>query len=333
MKVLVLLVIAIIAFTRVNAEENLTGPAQNVLDVVGGILETAFGSDGAAAVACIKQGEAIFASFEKSIPEFKAGGFHNVVNGLVHIGSALKEIPNEFKTCEKGLKVVKDIEKIIGDFLNPEELAVDIGKAIIWHGFHIFHDITSCVHNFEAKNYNAAGRNIGDIIYTVFHHKFRSTLNGPAQESIDTVEGLLIGAFGDKGKGASVCLQDGEVVFTDIENAIKDFEQGGVTNIVAGLYNIGLALEQLPEEFKNCEAAELLLPEIEKVAAEFKDPKELAIHIGSEVLWHGTDIYGDIKGATADFNDGNYEPAGEMIGDIIKVLLVQSVKDLIKVSA
>lgn len=333
MKVLVFIIIALVAFTRVNAEENPTGPAQNVLDVVLGILEKAFGSDGTAAIACVKQGEAIFASFEKSIPEFKAGGFKNVVTGLTHIGSALKEIPNEFKTCEQGLKVVKDIEKIIGDFLNPEELAVDVGKAIIWHGFHIFHDITSCVHNFESKNYREAGRNIGDIIYTVFHHKFRATINGPAQETIDTVEGLLTGAFGAEGKQAAFCLQDGEVIFTDVENAIKDFEQGGVTNIIAGLYNIGLALEEFPKEFEGCEAAEPLLGDIEKIAAEFKNPKELAIHVGTEVLWHGTDIYGDIKGASADFKDGKYEPAGEMIGDIIKVLLVESVKDLIKVSA
>lgn len=73
--------------------------------------------------------------------------------------------------------------------------------------------------------------------------------------------------------------------------------------------------------------------DIEKIAAEFKNPKELAVHVGTEILWHGRDIYADIKGASADFKDGQYEPAGEYIGDIIKDLFVESARDFIKISA
>jgi len=333
MKFIALFMIVILAFTAVKAD-SLKVPAQEVLDTVEGILVGAFGADAKGAVSCIEDGETIFADIEEAIKEFEKGGVTNIVQGLYMVGKALEELPTEFKDCEAAEGLLVDFEKIIKEFEDPKDLVVHVGEEILWHGKDIYGDINGASANFHAAKYEPAGEQIGDIVKILLvEAKSLRGSNGPAQETIDTVEGILVGAFGDEGKGASVCLKDGEDIFFDIENAIKDFEKGGVTNIIAGLYNIGLALEELPEEFKECEGAEPILADIEKIAAEFKNPKDLAIHVGTEVLWHGKDIYGDITGATADFKDGKYEPAGEMIGDIIKILLVETAKELLKISA
>jgi hypothetical protein len=336
MKVLALFMVMLIALASCNTQrllskQNLATPTPHqILELVEGLLEGAFGEEGEAAAHCLENGEKIFYLFEEAIDELKAGGVDSIIQGFVHLGTALQALVTEFEDCEKALKIVTDIEIIAAKFLEPQALAIEVGTSIIWHGFHIYNDVKKTIKNFEAENYQEAGKNFGDIINVVFGGSFM--MYSPTQDSIDTVEGILVGAFGDDGKEVVVCVNDGEAIFTDIEAAIKEFQKGGVTNIVSGLYHIGEALEEFPQELKDCEQAEAILADIGLIAAEFKNPKGLVIHVGEEVLWHGMDIYKDITGATSDFEDGQYEPAGEAIGDIVKLLLVESVTKMIKTS-
>jgi hypothetical protein len=146
----------------------------------------------------------------------------------------------------------------------------------------------------------------------------------PAQEAVEVIEGILVGAFGDIGHEVKTCIKDGEEIFKDIEEAVKDFEAGGRDNIIAGLIKIGEALQLLPEEVKDCEAIPDLIKDIEIIAAEFLNPEELIIHIGEEIIWHGVSIFKDVKDCVSQFKNGAYEPAGEDIGDIIKMLFLSA---------
>jgi hypothetical protein len=340
MKVLTLFVVMLIAFASGNTEtlyskQSLSAVTpEAVVGFITNFLEAAFGEAGEAAASCINNGENIFKLFETSIDEFRKGGLPSIISGLVKVGTAIQEIPKELDNCEEGTKVAKLIGILVFRISNPVTLAADVGKAVIWNGFRIFADGTGAAISFDKGDLSKAGKQIGNIVHLVWGKSFKSVrLTGPTQASIDTVEGILVGAFGDDAKEVVVCVNDGEAVFADIEAAIQEFEKGGVTNIVSGLYHIGEALEELPQELKDCKQAEAILADIERVAAEFKAPKKLVIHVGEEVLWHGKDIYRDITGATTDFKDGQYEPAGEAIGDIVKLLLVESVTNIIKTSA
>ena len=149
-----------------------------------------------------------------------------------------------------------------------------------------------------------------------------TSLSSRVKEAEEVIEGILVGAFGDVGHEVVDCIQDGEEVFKDIEEAIKDFEAGGLANVAAGLAKIGAALELLPDEVKDCGAAKDVVKDIEKIAKEFKNPEELIVKIGEEILWHGKSIYKDVTGCVEDFKEGKYEPAGEEIGDIIKIIFL-----------
>ena len=111
------------------------------------------------------------------------------------------------------------------------------------------------------------------------------------QEVIDTIEGILVGAFGEVGREAKTCLNDGEESFKLIEEAIVEIKKDTIISIANGIAKIGQALELLPEELKDCKDLPELLKDFEKIAAEFKDPKSLAIHIGKEILFNGKSIY------------------------------------------
>jgi len=305
---------------------------QDVVQTIEGVLVGAFADHGVAAVKCINDGESTFEEIEESVKELAKGGVKNIVSGLSHIGKALEQLPDEFKDCEAATEIMQDFEYIASEFKNPKELVVHVGYEILWYGRSIYKDITGAVANFQEGNFKDAGVNVGDIVHILLVQK---TLNRPqsANPAVDVeqlVEGLLIGAFGDEAKSAVECLEDGEEIILDIEKAIKEFEQGGLTHITQGLKFIGEALEELPKEFAECEAAEGLFGEFEHIVAEFKNPTQLAVHFAKEILWHGKTITKDVKNAETHFKAGEFEPAGEDIGAIVKILLVDKVGTFIK---
>ena len=151
----------------------------------------------------------------------------------------------------------------------------------------------------------------------------------PTQEVIDTIVGILVGTFGDHGQKAKECIQEGEVIFSEISQAITLFEKGDVKDIVEGLFHVGKALEEFPKEFADCQAAEDLVKDFKKIAEEFKDPKNLIVHVGYEILWNGKSIYNDITESVNQFRAGGYEKAGNAIGNIIKILFIDALTDRI----
>jgi hypothetical protein len=46
----------------------------------------------------------------------------------------------------------------------------------------------------------------------------------PLVEAEEVIEGILVGAFGDVGHKVKECIQDGELIFEDIKDAIVLFE-------------------------------------------------------------------------------------------------------------
>ena len=153
-----------------------------------------------------------------------------------------------------------------------------------------------------------------------------STYSSEVQDVEQFVEGLLIGAFGDVGHKVEGCFDEGDKMFEDIEQAIVLFEKGDFASVVAGITLIGQALEELPLAVQKCESLEDVAKELEKIAEEFKDPQALIVHVSGEILWHGVSIFHDVTKSVSDFNAHKYEPAGEDIGDIIKILFVNKLE-------
>ena len=326
MKTFALFFALLLTFTSVMAVN------QDVVQTIEGVLVGAFADHGKAAVKCIQDGETTFQEIEEAVKELAKGGVKNIFNGLAHIGEALEQLPVEFQDCESATEILKDFDYIASEFKNPKELIVHVGYEILWYGRSIYKDITGAVANFQEGSFMDAGVNVGDIIHILLVQKTVNMpkITNPAVDVEQLVEGLLIGSFGDEAKAAVECLEDGEEIILDIEKAIKEFEQGGLTHITQGLKFIGEALEELPKELGECEAAEGLFDEFEHIVEEFKNPSQLAVHFAKEILWHGKTITKDVKNAQTHFKAGEYEPAGEDIGAIVKILLVDNVTSFIK---
>eukprot|EP00345_Euplotes_harpa_P017340 CAMPEP_0168337340 /NCGR_PEP_ID=MMETSP0213-20121227/12115_1 /TAXON_ID=151035 /ORGANISM="Euplotes harpa, Strain FSP1.4" /LENGTH=485 /DNA_ID=CAMNT_0008342777 /DNA_START=31 /DNA_END=1488 /DNA_ORIENTATION=+ len=140
------------------------------------------------------------------------------------------------------------------------------------------------------------------------------------------IEGILVGSFGEVGHDVKTCIKDGGVIFDDIRDAITQFKLKTKEGIVNGLKLIGEAIALIPEEVKDCEEIYQIVKDLEEIAAEFADPEAFLILVGERILWHGISIVEDVEGSIQHFENDQYEPAGEDIGDIIYIIFLSSPK-------
>ena len=162
----------------------------------------------------------------------------------------------------------------------------------------------------------------GYLLITLLVLLFTSSVHS-TPEAIEVIEGILVGAFGDIGHKVRECEIEGEVIFADIEDAIREFRSKTEGGVIRGLEKIGEALALLPQEIQDCEAVADLVKDFERIAEEFSNPEELVIRIGEEIFWHGRSIYHDVTDCVDSFETGQYEHAGEDIGDIIYILFIK----------
>jgi hypothetical protein len=147
------------------------------------------------------------------------------------------------------------------------------------------------------------------------------------------IKGILEGSFGAIGEEVVDCIQDGALIFEDIEHAIEDFadaiEHGEKAKLVEALQYVGDIISRMPAELKDCKGLEVIFEDLEALAAEFLTPEALIIEIGEKMLWHGVPIYRDVRATIDDFEADKFEDAGMKIGDIIKIVFLSTAGDTI----
>ena len=136
------LVLVIALICALFMQNTLTAPSSEAIEIIEGILVGAFGDVGHKVKTCIKDGEEIFEDIESAVKHFEKGTRDEIIQGLIDVGKALILLPEEVKDCEEIPDLIKDIEIIAAEFMNPEELIVKIGVEILWHGISIYDDVT-----------------------------------------------------------------------------------------------------------------------------------------------------------------------------------------------
>ena len=129
------------------------------------------------------------------------------------------------------------------------------------------------------------------------------------------VDGILRGALDAENlTDISTCITDMDTIFKNTETAVKDFEAGGATNILAGLKEIGNVLQNVDVDMKDCSAAKEDWPRLEALAKVFQSPKSFAYHVGKDILVNGKDIFHEIEDSISDYKAENWEQFGLDVG-------------------
>merc|ERR1712226_1264017 len=97
-----------------------------------------------------------------------------------------------------------------------------------------------------------------------------------------------------------VCLKDGQALEPEIEKVIDDFEKGDITDIIAGIEEVGVILQQLPQYLGDCEGMQTDIARIEKWAQIFTSPAALLAALEKNIPQNVSTIEQDVMKAKND---------------------------------
>ena len=312
------LVLVIALICALFMQSAVSEPSTEAIEIIEGILVGAFGDVGHKVKTCIKDGEEIFKDIESAVKHFEKGTRDEIIQGLIDVGKALILLPEEVKDCEEIPDLIKDIEIIAAEFMNPEELIVKIGVEILWHGISIYDDVTDCVKQFKAGKYEPAGEDIGDILYILFLGK----PNDVVIDAEDFLEGFFKGALEDDSVDINDCITDATEVIEELETIIGDIKSGVTEDVEKLFLDFIDLITYSVESVAQCEHAPAELSIMEQWAVEMQDLTTMEHKLFDAFLYYPDRLKDDFKGAMDNFDSHTYSESGFAIGDILHVLFV-----------
>lgn len=137
-----------------------------------------------------------------------------------------------------------------------------------------------------------------------------------ATEYLKVVEGLLYGLVKDENlKNIDNCITDAANLEAMVKTAIGDFQQGGLTNYIQAIKEVGLILQAVPSDISDCKNVSQDITAIEAFA---KALTPMTILDNAVSNFQG--IVSDVSKIESDINSGNMMQAGEDIADIISLV-------------
>ena len=145
-----------------------------------------------------------------------------------------------------------------------------------------------------------------------------------SKDAAHLMEGILMGALNAEFGDLSACVQDGELILKDVENAVKDFKSRDFHDITEGLKAIGDILMLAKKGMTDCPDVWGDWRKLEEMAVAYSNPESVAWHIGKDLVVHGHDIYKEVKGAIKayDATPKNYYDLGFNVGKAGSQILV-----------
>jgi hypothetical protein len=124
------------------------------------------------------------------------------------------------------------------------------------------------------------------------------------EEVLNITVGILEGAFnGMKLDHMEKCLSDAESIGYDIYDAVEDFEKGDFESVRSGIARIGEAVEMIADGLADCkQAAEQDIQTLVKMAQIFKNPAELIVKVGKDILLNRKSIKKDLDSFKSDLS-------------------------------
>ena len=116
-------------------------------------------------------------------------------------------------------------------------------------------------------------------------------------------------------------MTNADTIEEEIVEAYDDFSKGDVDSIMAGIEVVGKIIEELPQDFSQCEDMQGDITRIENWAKIFEDPTKLVETLAVNIIKNFSKILKDISCETADFDTQNYYQAGSDIADILVLTL------------
>lgn len=158
---------------------------------------------------------------------------------------------------------------------------------------------------------------LGDIQAPVTNQAVRYQFG--FDDTANLIAGLIFGLVGDNYlPEIETCMGNISNLQKDISTAVADFNVGSYQSVLDGLYFVGLALQELPQDFTNCSSG--LQDDLARIgdwAEIFIEPVQLAEDVSHNIITNPIKADRDLKRAEKDWNKPDYYKFGEDVADIL----------------
>ena len=156
---------------------------------------------------------------------------------------------------------------------------------------------------------------------TVSAFSFVDAYMATTHDAVEFLRGFTKGLIGeDLGEDLGQCITEGSDLVGDLVTAVSEIEQGGIENIVGGIYQFVTIIKEIPQVFGDCKSISLsALAKLEAFGARFTDLNSLLQKVSMNMLFHGTEILNDFHEAKTYIDTAQYFNAGLFGGLAISV--------------
>jgi hypothetical protein len=102
------------------------------------------------------------------------------------------------------------------------------------------------------------------------------------------IAGILWGAVEAEGlSNIKDCITGAEVIFHDVEDAVKDFELQTAAGTIDGIKKIGESIFDIRKEISACKGVVVDITKLAAMGAIFSNPITFAFHVGKDIVVNG----------------------------------------------
>lgn len=134
---------------------------------------------------CVDDPKKTLAKIEASVEDFQKNDMAGVTSGLFKIGDAVSELVSGIQKCDEDISAREFA--IFGEmaeaFKHPKALAQTAGKNIIVNGVEIYKEMSAAYTNYNAKEFEGFGRDVGVSLALVFIGAGDSTVTEGARKA------------------------------------------------------------------------------------------------------------------------------------------------------
>ena len=135
-------------------------------------------------------------------------------------------------------------------------------------------------------------------------------------------EGLFEGAFDAYAHDIEKCLKDLNITEEYIAMGVEELKKGNfsVEAIVKALAYFGEALEQLPDDVKDCEGLPEETEDLIKWLEKLGNTEEMTLKVLEAFFRHHKECTADVKAAITDFEAHEFRSCGKDVGELFALV-------------
>jgi len=264
------------------------------------------------------------AAVKRAIDDFETKSISGYLAGLKELSTAMKDMPSVMQACNVSVDEIKKLKSALAQIRNPKKFAVEIEHNLIVNGKPIGNEVFTAMNDYKTQQYQDFGLQIGLALHKLIIgdlHMKKAMVQFDVKEAAEIAGGFTIG-FLPNGKDFESCVEDFNVSFHDLEEAIAHFKLDTADGVMAGLKDLSSIFMAMKDALKSCKATEEDVKELIQALKTFHSPLQFAYHVGKDLLVNGVDIYTEITTGLTEFKAHQYENFGLMIGTAARKLII-----------